>query len=178
MKSLSGGAHLLLVLLLVGGSIAGLPAVGRRAFVGSALSAVVAPRAARAVVLRQAPAAWQPAGDASDATSYFEQLRAGRSEMQRCLTDWVALTHADRDTDFDGDAVRRIIGTVGTASPLLRIDKVFDRLRIAILDDPKYADVDVERFVELAESIVQGLRDTDYLAYVRARPSIGAASES
>mmetsp|Transcript_44227 Transcript_44227/g.102168 ORF Transcript_44227/g.102168 Transcript_44227/m.102168 type:complete len:111 (-) Transcript_44227:73-405(-) len=31
--------------------------------------------------------------------------------------------------------------------------------------DPTYESMDVERFVELAESVSQGLRDTDYLAY-------------
>jgi len=125
----------LLLLSLHAGSCARY-AVGRRAFVGvsfsSALSTVVL-RPVHAVIVQNAPPAWVPAGDPGDPASYFEQLRAGRSEMQRCLDNWVALTHADRDTDFDGDAVRRIIGTVGTGSPLLRIDKVFDRCGCPLL---------------------------------------------
>lgn len=145
-------------------------AFGRRTFAGIAFSSATLARPASAVVLGQSPPAWVPEGDASDPAAYFTQLRAGQSEMRRCLKDWTALTHADRDTDFDGDAVRRIIGTVGTASPLLRIDKVFATIRKGILasSDPRYEDVDVERFVELSEAVVQGLRDTDYLAYVRA----------
>jgi hypothetical protein len=142
---------------------------GRRVFVDAALSGVLLSLAAtlpsNAVTVQNSPNAWVPTGDPKDPASYYEQLRAGRSEMQRCLDDWVTLTHADRETDFDGDAVRRIIGTVGTGSPLMRIDKVFDKLRIACFDDPRFADVDVERLVELAEGTVQGLRDTDYLAY-------------
>lgn len=139
----------------------------RRSFVGLAGCAAGAASSApaHAAALRSPEPAWKPDGDPDDPASYFAQLRAGRDEMQRLIRDWTKITKADGDTDFDGDAVRRVIGTVGVSSPLLAIEKTLTKVRKGVLADPKYEYVDVEELVELSQDVVQGLRDTDLLAY-------------
>jgi len=67
------------------------------------------------------------------------------------------------DGSPDGDAVRRVVGTVGVASPLFGIERV---LKVVGKDlDSRDLLEDPAEYMEAVEAVVNGLRDADYLAY-------------
>ena len=61
---------------------------------------------------------WQPAGAANAAESYSTSLRLGRL-LVNLLRDWNEVTKTTNGA-IDGDAVRRVVGTVGVSSPLFQ----------------------------------------------------------
>ena len=69
---------------------------------------------------------WVPAGDPAKADSYLVQLKAGEKAMVDLLANWevatkAAVQNAEGDA-IDGDAVRRVVGSVGTSSPLFGVE--------------------------------------------------------
>ena len=109
---------------------------------------------------------WVPAGDPAKADSYIVQLKAGEKAMVDLLANWEAATkaavqNAEGDA-IDGDAVRRVVGSVGTSSPLFGVDKV---LKIVGSDLDANGKVDFIDFTELSDEVVVKLRETNDMAY-------------
>lgn len=59
------------------------------------------------------------AGKESTLASFMPQIRDGYRALVDLQTNWEKNTQ-----DFDGDVVRRVLGTVGVKSPLFNIKKV------------------------------------------------------
>ena len=109
---------------------------------------------------------WVPAGDPAKADSYIVQLKAGERAMVDLLANWetatkAAVQNAEGDA-IDGDAVRRVVGSVGTSSPLFGVDKV---LKIVGSDLDAKGAVDFIDFTELSDEVVVKLRETNDMAY-------------
>ena len=104
---------------------------------------------------------WTPAGDPKKADSYFVQLRAGEDAIVGLLKNWGEATVASSG-GLDGDAVRRIVGTVGVGSPLFGIEKV---LRTVGDDLDSREVVDLIEFTEQTDVFVRDLQDVDAMAY-------------
>ena len=109
---------------------------------------------------------WVPAGDPAKADSYIVQLKAGEKAMVELLSNWevatkAAVQNAEGDA-IDGDAVRRVVGSVGTSSPLFGVDKV---LKIVGSDLDAKGAVDFIDFTELSDEVVVKLRETNDMAY-------------
>ena len=109
---------------------------------------------------------WVPAGDPAKADSYIVQLKAGEKAMVDLLANWevatkAAVQNAEGDA-IDGDAVRRVVGSVGTSSPLFGVDKV---LKIVGSDLDARGAVDFIDFTELSDEVVVKLRETNDMAY-------------
>jgi hypothetical protein len=83
---------------------------------------------------------WQPTGDTSKAESYYTILKAGETELRNLLAEWEERT-ITKTGAYDGDAVRRAIGTVGVGSPLFGIDKI---LKTVGLDLDARDELDIE----------------------------------
>jgi hypothetical protein len=106
---------------------------------------------------------WQPAGEPKQASSYFPQLLAGEKCLDSLLQNWMESTVLPTGA-LDGDAVRRVVGTVGVGSPLFGLEKV---LRIVgdDLDKNGEQSFDWIQYTELSDELIQDLRDVDAMAY-------------
>ena len=99
-------------------------------------------------------------------TNRPDGFKAGEKAMVELLANWDAATkaavqNAEGDA-IDGDAVRRVVGSVGTSSPLFGVDKV---LKIVGSDLDAKGAVDFIDFTELSDEVVVKLRETNDMAY-------------
>ena len=139
------------------------PPLTRRAILSGATGAISLVGGVRRV---SADDRWVPAGDPAKADSYIVQLKAGEKAMVELLANWetatkAAVQNAEGDA-IDGDAVRRVVGSVGTSSPLFGVDKV---LKIVGSDLDAKGAVDFIDFTELSDEVVVKLRETNDMAY-------------
>ena len=104
---------------------------------------------------------WQPAGAANAAESYYDQLKAGETALVNLLRDWNEVTKTTNGA-IDGDAVRRVVGTVGVSSPLFQHEKVLKTVGKS-LDERDM--IDIVDFTEATDDLVANLREVDFLAY-------------
>ena len=75
-------------------------------------------------------AQWTPTSPKNTPAAWKEQVAAGYTELLRLDRDWLVITKPRIEGDVpDGDAVRRVVGTVGTSSPLYGIRAVFRNIR-------------------------------------------------
>ena len=139
------------------------PPLTRRAILSGVTGAISLGSGARRVL---ADDRWVPAGDPAKADSYIVQLKAGEKAMVDLLANWetatkAAVQNAEGDA-IDGDAVRRVVGSVGTSSPLFGVDKV---LKIVGSDLDAKGAIDFIDFTELSDEVVVKLRETNDMAY-------------
>ena len=139
------------------------PPLTRRAILSGVTGAISLGSGVRRV---SADDRWVPAGDPAKADSYIVQLKAGERAMVDLLANWevatkAAVQNAEGDA-IDGDAVRRVVGSVGTSSPLFGVDKV---LKIVGSDLDAKGAVDFIDFTELSDEVVVKLRETNDMAY-------------
>jgi len=83
-------------------------------------------------------------------SQYLPQIKAGYQALIDLQNDWENYTK-----DFDGDKVRRILGTVGVKSPLFNIKKAFEGAWNAL----KSADIDVDILEEAQEDFDEVLNE-------------------
>ena len=89
----------------------------------------------RQAVSLVAAAAAAPAWPASAALSAREQIKAGGLALDALLDSFDEVTAAE-----GGDGVRRILGTVGTTSPIFQSEKAFRKLADEVDDPERYFD--------------------------------------
>ena len=104
---------------------------------------------------------WEPDGPADAWQSYVKQLRAGEQSLVTLLSNWKEVT-TTRNNELDGDAVRRVVGTVGVGSPLFRLSKT---LRTVGEDLDRRELVDIVQYMELSDVLVDGVKEVDMMAY-------------
>ncbi|CEM39206.1 unnamed protein product [Vitrella brassicaformis CCMP3155] len=110
-------------------------------------------------VTRSALAGDVPRG--APALEYIARIQNGYLALKELLDKWGTVA-----AKGDGDAVRRYLGTVGTYSPLFQINRAFEGVLQALSKgDDSLGDVDVLEYGESYNLVLEGLRQTDYLAY-------------
>lgn len=98
---------------------------------------------------------------------YEQQIVAGYDKLEELLAKWDKL-------EDHGDAVRRYLGTVGTKSPLFKLDRAFRCIREDIFaGEERYADLDALEFAEQSQAVLDGIKNSDFLAYSSIFSSYG-----
>eukprot|EP00188_Purpureofilum_apyrenoidigerum_P000307 Plantae.Rhodophyta-Purpureofilum_apyrenoidigerum.ctg11260.p1 GENE.Plantae.Rhodophyta-Purpureofilum_apyrenoidigerum.ctg11260~~Plantae.Rhodophyta-Purpureofilum_apyrenoidigerum.ctg11260.p1 ORF type:complete len:253 (+),score=52.19 Plantae.Rhodophyta-Purpureofilum_apyrenoidigerum.ctg11260:99-761(+) len=90
---------------------------------------------------------------------YLPQIKAGYQALLEMQSNWF-----DYTKDFDGDKVRRVLGTVGVKSPLFNIKKAFEGAWNAL----KTEDVDVDFLEEAQEDfdeVLNQISQVDFQLY-------------
>ena len=98
---------------------------------------------------------------------YEQQILAGYDKLEELVLKWDKL-------EDHGDAVRRYLGTVGTKSPLFKLDRAFRCIREDIFaGEERYADLDALEFAEQSQAVLDGIKNSDFLAYSSIFSSYG-----
>lgn len=87
------------------------------------------------------------------------QIEAGYSALVSLQKDWVAKTR-----DFDGDVVRRVLGTVGVKSPLFNIRKSFMKAWQVIAESSDDFAL-IDRMESEWNDVLNGISAVDYQLY-------------
>ena len=90
---------------------------------------------------------------ASTPAAAKQQITAGYAELGRLIDSFESVSGSS-----GGDGVRRVLGTVGTDSPLYLIEKAF---RLLFEDDESLP----MEYIETVESLMQNLASADSEAY-------------
>eukprot|EP00967_Tisochrysis_lutea_P156236 scaffold314429_cov32-Tisochrysis_lutea.AAC.6 len=112
--------------------------VTRRQLLGATAALLAAPRASRAAKISSVEAR--------------KQIRDGYLAIDKLLQDFPEITERE-----GGDGVRRVLGTVGTTSPVYRIEAAFRSLTEETEEPPDYLDG--------LEELMRYLQDADAQAY-------------
>eukprot|EP00177_Eucheuma_denticulatum_P002714 GFKZ01004879.1.p1 GENE.GFKZ01004879.1~~GFKZ01004879.1.p1 ORF type:complete len:218 (+),score=23.75 GFKZ01004879.1:144-797(+) len=100
-----------------------------------------------------------PSGDPKKVATYMPQIEAGYSALVSLQSDWVAKTR-----DFDGDVVRRVLGTVGVKSPLFNIRKSFMKAWQVIAESSDDFAL-IDRMESEWNDVLNGISAVDYQLY-------------
>ena len=120
---------------------------------GALAAVATSPSAATAAMVAIAPDPW-PVADAASAYAWYPILAAGAESLDGLVRDWASAS--------DGDAVRRVLGTVGTTSPLYKVRPALAAvLKAGDLPDA----VDVAAAAEAAEEFLSLYQAADGAAY-------------
>lgn len=95
----------------------------------------------------------------SDFHSYMPQIEAGYNALVSLERDWDARTR-----DFDGDVVRRVLGTVGVKSPLFNIGKSFLKAWKIVADSSDDFEL-VDRMETEWNDVLNGISSVDFQLY-------------
>lgn len=95
-----------------------------------------------------------------DLKTYMPQIQAGYKALKDLQQTW-----EDKTKDFDGDVVRRVLGTVGVKSPLVNIRKSFLGAWKVISDDSSVSDERVGELEELWNDILNSISSIDFQLY-------------
>lgn len=87
------------------------------------------------------------------------QIEAGYNALVSLERDWGARTQ-----DFDGDVVRRVLGTVGVKSPLLNIGKSFLKAWKIVADSSDDFDL-IDRMESEWNDVLNGISSVDFQLY-------------
>ncbi|CAN0296735.1 unnamed protein product, partial [Hapterophycus canaliculatus] len=93
-------------------------------------------------------------GNPKEAASWFPLLSKCYASLEDVLANWDKYTVRQ-----DGDAIRRLIGTVGVSSPLSSIRKAFTSIRDA--EEESQGDIDVIAYVEAYMEVLTALGDAE-----------------
>ncbi len=88
------------------------------------------------------------------------QIRAGYEVLVDLESNWVAKTQ-----DYDGDTVRRVLGTVGVTSPLFNIRKSFLNAWKIAANSPQLEQETVEEMDTDWNLVLDGISSIDYQCY-------------
>ncbi|CAM9428622.1 unnamed protein product [Ascophyllum nodosum] len=102
----------------------------------------------------QKQSTWQPKGDPKTAGSWFPLVGKCYEALEDVITNWEKYTVRQ-----DGDAIRRMIGTVGVSSPLSSLRKAFVSIRDA--EEESQEDFDVMAYVEAYMEVLTALGDAE-----------------
>ncbi|PXF44421.1 hypothetical protein BWQ96_05864 [Gracilariopsis chorda] len=98
-------------------------------------------------------------GDPKKLETYLPQIEAGYQALLGLDRDWEAKTK-----DFDGDVVRRVLGTVGVKSPLFNIRKPLLK-SWQIVADTSTDDELIERLETEWNDVINGISSIDFQLY-------------
>lgn len=87
------------------------------------------------------------------------QIEAGYDALVSLEREWDARTQ-----DFDGDVVRRVLGTVGVKSPLFNIRKSFLKAWQIVADSSNDFDL-IERMETEWNDVLNGISSVDFQLY-------------
>lgn len=100
------------------------------------------------------------------------QIEAGYDALIELERNWEAKTR-----DFDGDVVRRVLGTVGVKSPLFNIRKPFLKSWQIIAE--KSSDFDlIERLEGEWNDVINGISSVDFQLYSASFTELQETKES
>ncbi|KAA8499464.1 hypothetical protein FVE85_7049 [Porphyridium purpureum] len=91
---------------------------------------------------------------------YRSQIDAGYDVMLDLERNWTERTKA-----FDGDIVRRYLGTVGKSSPLFNIKKAFMAVWKSLSERDDVSDADLEELNEKYNLVLDGISGVDFQLY-------------
>ncbi|KAJ8903495.1 hypothetical protein NDN08_004601 [Rhodosorus marinus] len=98
-------------------------------------------------------------GDPKKLETWLPQIEAGYDTLVNLESNWNNATK-----DYDGDIVRRALGTVGVKSPLFNVKKAFE----GAWNSKKLADIDIDELEELqdlTDSILNQIASVDFQLY-------------
>ncbi|CBJ28405.1 conserved unknown protein [Ectocarpus siliculosus] len=121
--------------------------------ISGASSLVLAPTG-RSYAFEEQASRWQPEGNPKEAASWFPLLAKCYQSLEDVLENWEKYTARQ-----DGDAIRRLIGTIGVSSPLSSIRKAFTSIRDA--EEASQGDIDVIEYVEAYMEVLTALGDAE-----------------
>ncbi|CAN0135658.1 unnamed protein product [Ectocarpus fasciculatus] len=121
--------------------------------ISGASSLVLAPTG-RSYAFEEQASRWQPEGNPKEAASWFPLLTKCYQSLEDVLENWEKYTARQ-----DGDAIRRLIGTIGVSSPLSSIRKAFTSIRDA--EEESQGDIDVIEYVEAYMEVLTALGDAE-----------------
>lgn len=119
---------------------------------GKALAAMYAPEVKST--------AYAPVGDGSRIETYMPQIRGGLDTLVELERTWDAKTAA-----YDGDTIRRALGTVGVGSPLFNIRKAFLKAWQLASELPTVEQEQVETMESEWNLVLDGISSIDFQAY-------------
>lgn len=105
-------------------------------------------------------AEFAPKGDLSKIEAYLPQIRGGYDALLDLDKNWDSKT-----ANYDGDTVRRILGTVGVYSPLFNIRKTFLKSWQIAADSPKIDDETLEEMDSDWNLVLDGIASVDSQMY-------------
>lgn len=88
------------------------------------------------------------------------QIQAGYDALVSLESDWKAKTEA-----YDGDVVRRVLGTVGVTSPLFNIRKTFYKAWQIASTSPDLDDATIEDMDSEWNLVLDGISGVDFQLY-------------
>lgn len=88
------------------------------------------------------------------------QIRAGYQALVDLESNWVAQTR-----DYDGDKIRRVLGSVGVTSPLFNIRKSFVNAWKIAANSPQLEQEIVEEMDTDWNLVLDGISSIDYQCY-------------
>lgn len=100
------------------------------------------------------------------------QIEAGYEALLALRDDWDAKTR-----DYDGDVVRRILGTVGLKSPLFNIRKSFFKAW-QIIAETSTDDALIERLESEWNDVLNGISSIDFQLYSVSFTELTESKES
>eukprot|EP00178_Gracilaria_changii_P010462 TRINITY_DN304_c0_g1_i1.p1 TRINITY_DN304_c0_g1~~TRINITY_DN304_c0_g1_i1.p1 ORF type:complete len:212 (+),score=29.73 TRINITY_DN304_c0_g1_i1:308-943(+) len=98
-------------------------------------------------------------GDPKKLETYLPQIEAGYQTLVDLERNWEAKTK-----DFDGDVVRRILGTVGVKSPLFNVRKAFLKSWQIVAETSSDNDL-IERLESEWNDVLDGISAVDFQLY-------------
>ncbi|CAN8064915.1 unnamed protein product [Agarophyton chilense] len=98
-------------------------------------------------------------GDPKKLETYLPQIEAGYNALVELENNWEAKTNS-----FDGDVVRRVLGTVGVKSPLFNIRKSFLKSWQIVADTSSDDDL-IERLESEWNDVLDGISSVDFQLY-------------
>lgn len=102
----------------------------------------------------EAGSRWLPEGNPKAAASWFPLLTKCFLSLEDVLANWDKYAAKQ-----DGDAIRRLIGTIGVSSPLSSVRKAFISIRDA--EEESQGDIDVIAYVEAYLEVLTALGDAE-----------------
>lgn len=111
-------------------------------------------------------------GDPNKVETYMPQIEAGYKALVDLERDWEAKTK-----NYDGDVVRRVLGTVGVKSPLFNIRKPF--LKSWQIISQQSSDFDlIERLEGEWNDVINGISSVDFQLYSVSFTELQESKES
>lgn len=99
-------------------------------------------------------------GDKKQLQTYMPQIKAGYQALKDLQENWKKKTES-----YDGDIVRRVLGTVGVTSPLVNIRKSFLGAWQTVAESGKVDEPLIDELEELWNDVLNSISSIDFQLY-------------